>query len=310
MMEMVRFSLPQNEHVDHRPYYRFSGPSRLDKCANSLLGLLEGISADSILKPIETQRVCEWIEEQREVRRQHPFSEIVDTLQAALADGILTVDEKKDLIWLCDKLRSTTYFDDSTANMQRLQAVLSGISCDDEITTQELDGLRLWLSEHEDLRTVWPYDEVCSLVTSVMSDGRIDADEHAALMEFFREFTSTSETRTITKAARVEIGGGVTCVCACCPEITLPEKTFCFTGASDRYTRSQFQELVGTLGGSFSKNVTHAVDYLVIGADGNPCWAFACYGRKIEQAVDMRKNGSRIMIVHENDFFDAVEDLK
>ena len=50
------------------------------------------------------------------------------------------------------------------------------------------------------------------------------------------------------------------------------------------------------------------VDYLVIGADGNPCWAFACYGRKVEKAVELRKSGVRIMIIHESDFHDAVLD--
>lgn len=48
------------------------------------------------------------------------------------------------------------------------------------------------------------------------------------------------------------------------------------------------------------------VDYLVIGAEGNPCWSYACYGRKVERAVELRKEGLRIMIVHERDFHDAL----
>jgi hypothetical protein len=26
------------------------------------------------------------------------------------------------------------------------------------------------------------------------------------------------------------------------------------------------------------------IDYLIIGADGSPCWTFACYGRKVEKS--------------------------
>lgn len=31
-------------------------------------------------------------------------------------------------------------------------------------------------------------------------------------------------------------------------------------------------------------------------------WAFSCYGRKVEKAVQLRKDGSQVIIVHENDF--------
>lgn len=51
------------------------------------------------------------------------------------------------------------------------------------------------------------------------------------------------------------------------------------------------------------------VNYLVVGGEGNPCWAYACYGRKVEKAVELRRQGHPIVIVHENDFHDAVLDL-
>ena len=62
-------------------------------------------------------------------------------------------------------------------------------------------------------------------------------------------------------------------------------------------------------GGRFHKSVVRELDYLVIGADGNPCWAFACYGRKVEAAIEYRKQGCKIVMVHEDDFWEAVERL-
>lgn len=35
----------------------------------------------------------------------------------------------------------------------------------------------------------------------------------------------------------------------------------------------------------------------------NPCWAYACYGRKVEQAIGLRKAGSQLLLVHEADFW-------
>jgi hypothetical protein len=40
----------------------------------------------------------------------------------------------------------------------------------------------------QNLKGTWPYDEVDSLVTHVMSDGRIDQEEHKFLIAFTEEF--------------------------------------------------------------------------------------------------------------------------
>jgi hypothetical protein len=57
----------------------------------------------------------------------------------------------------------------------------------------------------------------------------------------------------------------------------------------------------------FNKAVTKNTDYLTIGADGNPRWAYACYGRKVEQAIQYREEGFSILLVHEYDLWDALE---
>jgi NAD-dependent DNA ligase len=144
-------------------------------------------------------------------------------------------------------------------------------------------------------------------VTSVMADQRIDEAEHKMLKAFFSEFLPVFDERTIN-APTVEIGGSVVGLCAVCPEIVFADSTFCFTGASGRYTRKQLAATVAERGGVVTEGVSAKVHYLVIGADGNPCWSFACYGRKVERAVELRKAGAKLQLIHENDFHDAVQD--
>ena len=57
-------------------------------------------------------------------------------------------------------------------------------------------------------------------------------------------------------------------------------------------------------------SVSKKTNYLIVGDDGNPCWAYACYGRKVEKAINLRKEGAQIIIVHENDFWDEVEESR
>src|SRR3990172_9546446 len=133
-------------HPDELGYCRFTGPQRLDKVLNSLMGGLEGI----------------------------------------IVDG-----ELSDVQWLCRHYQQdSVYFDALTADMQQLHGHMAGLIMDGVITKAELKGLRSWMSDHEHLRRCWPYDEVDSLITAVLKDGRIDDQEHKMLLSFFADFLS------------------------------------------------------------------------------------------------------------------------
>jgi hypothetical protein len=294
-------------HPDHREYLRFSGRSRLDKAINSLVGIIEGIAADGQVTAGEVSFLNLWLQENRGLRDRHPYNELMPVVEEAIRDGVLSEEEREDILYLCEKLRSTEYFDAVTADMQRLHGMLGGIMADGVVTEAELHGLSNWIADHEHLKSLWPYDEVESIVSAVLRDKKIDDEEQKMLQAFFSEFLALLDNRTITTPQVLE-GLTLTGVCSMCPEISFDGKSFCFTGASNRLSRKQFNELVQNLGGTPSDGVTKKTDYLVIGAEGNPAWAYACYGRKVEKAVSLRKEGVRILLVHENDFHDAVAD--
>jgi len=279
----------------------------MEKSINSLLGLVEGIAIDGRINDVEAKFFADWLAEHKELRALHPYNEFVPVVESALADGVLTEDEREDITWLCSRLTSQDFFDQTTAGLQRLHAILGGIIADMQISEEELRGLRSWLEGHNHLRTCWPYDEIDSLVTGVMQDGKIDAAEHRLLHAYFSEFVAIMDGRTIVRAP-IEESGAVAGLCASCPDIAFQGKAFCFTGASVRYPRNTLADVVVNLGGEFLRTMSKKVHFLVIGADGNPCWAYACYGRKVEKAVELRKEGHPVMIVHEADFHDAVAD--
>ena len=291
------------------PYFQYTTRSRLNKSINTLLGIMEGVALDGVINATELEYLDAWIAEHRDVESLHPFSELLPVIRESIADGKLDDEERKDLKWLCDKVRSTDYYDTMTADMQRLHAVLGGVVSDGEIAAEELRGLRAWLEEHEHLKTLWPYDEISSLITGVLADGRIDNAEHDLLRAFFGEFVMSDATNVVASTADASTLG-VAGICASCPEIEFAGMKFCFTGGSSRYTRDELFDTVRRLGGTVTNSVSGKLNVLVVGADGNPCWAYACYGRKIAQAMQLRKSGARILVVHENDFHDAVADTE
>lgn len=293
---------------DNVGYFKFTGPQRLDKAVHTLQGLLTGIAADRSANEQEVGLLRSWLSEHESLHHRHPFNEIVPGLREAMADGQFDPEELADLIWLCSRMRTdNAYFDAVCSDMQRLQGVMGGIAADGVITMEELESLARWMQEHEHLRTCWPYDEVESLLLGIRADGRIDPREHEVLVSFFSEFTTDGSHRAVGLPLN-EVNVPVTGLCAVCPEVVFADRLFCFTGRSVKMTRNRLAEIVRQHGGEFSPRLTQQVDYLVIGADGNPCWAYACYGRKVEEAIRLRKQGSRMLLVHEHDFWDSVRD--
>jgi hypothetical protein len=294
-------------HPDHAPYFHLAGKARLDKAINSLLGIVEGIAIDAKINAKELKYLHDWIDAQRSVAHRHPFNELVPVVENALHDGVLTVEEKADILWLCERLSGdkAQYFDAITGDLQRLHALLAGVAADAVISPDEVSGLSQWLEQHEQMRTCWPYDEVDALVTAALRDRKIDREEHEQLLHFFSEFGQLGSSKALSQNL---VGDSPTVkgLCAVAPSITFRGSLFCFTGASKRMTRRELQALVADRGGSTTESVGPRLNYLVIGAEGNPCWAYACYGRKVETAVSLRRQGHRIVLVHEYDFHDAV----
>lgn len=295
-------------HPDQASYLRYTGPQEVSRELRVLDGVLRGIHIDGRVNRKELRELDEWMNRNRCFEKRHPFNEVYGVLEVSLADGLLTDEETNDILWLCAKyVEENGYYEMITADIQQLHGILSGIAADGRILADELVGLRCWLEEHEHLKTCWPFDEIEAVISDVLKDGQIDSDEHETLLKFFSEFTSVSGHRA-TDIPENWGKSSIQGICSVCPEIRFPDNVFCFTGSSARMTRAQIAALIEAAQGRFSKNITQSVNYLVIGAEGNPCWAFSCYGRKVEEAVHLRRAGHSIVLVHEFDFWDAAMD--
>lgn len=243
---------------DHDAYRRFTRKGEFEKSVNSLLGLIEGIAIDSKINDNEIQFLQLWLDDHRIRADKHPFSELFPVVGQAISDGILTEGEKADITWLCNKLTSSEYFNAATADMQKLHAVLAAVASDGKISVEELKGISAWFQEHEHLKRCWPYDEVESLITSILVDKEIDPEEHKMLMDFFGEFVSILDNKTVVSPAFLE-SSNIVGLCAVCSEIAFADAVFCLTGTSHKYTRGEFEAVIEKLGGVPISSVTKSL---------------------------------------------------
>ncbi len=293
-------------------YRQFMKKEEMHKSLNSLVGILSGLAADGNISEAESNEIKNWYSLHEHLVNIHPFSEILPSITLALSDDELQIDEIDGILWLCQKFLDNNYgrlyFDVITSEIQQLEGMLHGIISDGVISDDEIAALNDWLSENDHLSGVYPFDEVYSLLLAAKDDGMVSNDERNMLKAFFATFVDTRVSFNIHENEIAElqkqysIGG----ICAVCPELIIEGKTFCFTGVSKKATRNEIAEIICNHGGQYNDRVTAKTDYLIVGADGNPCWAFSCYGRKVEKAVDLRKEGHHITIVHEYDLWDEI----
>lgn len=292
-------------------YRQFTGKSEAHKAFNSLRGIIDGISLDTKINQKEIDELDKWCNKHEFLAKKNPFNDLITNVQVIISDNIITEEEVEDMKWLCNKFEDGfDFYDKFTSDLQRLQGICHGILADGVVKDDEVIALNDWLNAHNHLSTYYPYDEITSLITEVLEDGIVDKEEKKLLKKYFNEFVNLNDAELQEQINNdvkdVRIGG----ICAIAPEIKFIDNQFCFTGTSERSSRSEIAKTIEEYGGKYVNSVSKKTNYLIVGDDGNPCWAYACYGRKVEKAIKLRKEGEQIIIVHENDFWDEIEDRK
>ncbi|PKQ43683.1 BRCT domain-containing protein [Confluentibacter flavum] len=285
--------------------------ARADKAINSLKGILLGINLDEQVNQKEINELKKWAENHRSLINRNPFKEFMTIIEETISSNIPATETIEDLFWLCQKYENDSYYYNAvTTDLQTLQGICHGILADGVINEKEIHDLKEWLEQNIHLSTYYPYDEIRSLILSIVSDGKIEEEEVLILKAYLNQFINIENKDIAEKidneTANINISGH----CTSDPNIDFDGKTFCVTGVLKSGNRTELENLISDLGGIPTKSITKKTDYLIVGDNGNPAWAFACYGRKVEKALELRKGGHQICLIHEFDFMDAIEDLK
>jgi NAD-dependent DNA ligase len=301
------------EAYDDLGYRAYTSLSESDKAINSLKGILMGISLDNEVTDTEMKELLGWSAKHHDLIDRNPFKNLMVTIQEAANEKANRMEMIEDLYWLCDRYSQDSknvFYDLATADLQTLQGLCHGILADSVVSDVEVRSLEKWLEAHDHLNSYYPYDEIYSLLLSVLKDGVIDDVERKRLMAYFNEFVKLTDQELTQKIgdeiSSIKISG----ICTSSPNLEFAGNAFCLTGIFSRSTRKEAENAIVDMGGIVNKDVSKKTDYLIIGDSGNPCWAFACYGRKVEKAITMRKDGSRVSLIHEYDFWDALEDAR
>ena len=297
---------------EYEEYSRFATRANLHKALTTLKGILCGIGTDGEIGRSEFDELTNWCMLHQDLKNHIPFCDLLEMIPAAYEDGFLTPEEINDILWVCDNFEtSSEYYKIRTTSVQFLFGLLHGVMADGALLDDEIKKIQEWIVTNDFLEGSYPYDEIHSLISSVLLDGKVTREEREMLMAYFGEFIDTSMSYNIDKKDMEELKAkySIQGICAICQEIDFDGKLFSFTGKTDKASRKEIAKIIEDCGGKYKDSIVEETDYLIVGNLGNPCWAYSCYGRKIEKAVKMRKEGKNISIINEIDFWDIVNDL-
>ncbi|KAA0947666.1 MULTISPECIES: BRCT domain-containing protein [unclassified Pseudomonas] len=175
-----------------------------------------------------------------------------------------------------------------------LLGITSGLAADGKINQLEAEFLKTWIETH----LIHLEDPVVNILyqrlTSMLSDGVLDEEESAELLEMLRQFggVTVGVPLRATSATSLPLNDPV-------PTLNWLDQVFLFTGIMAYGPRKECESLVIERGGLIGNSVSKKVHFLVIGSVGNEQWLHSSYGTKIKKAVELRNSGAPIAIISE-----------
>lgn len=178
--------------------------------------------------------------------------------------------------------------------VNEMLGLVRGVIADGRVSAEEVESLRYWLVENDDVTHVWPISVLAERVQRIFRDGVVDDLERAELHRLLQQTTGAGPgvPQPGSMPSRLPL-------CTPAPPLSFDGTVFVFTGAFAYGTRRDCEDAVVSRGALVRSNVTKGARFLVIGAIGNGDWAHSSHGRKIEKAVEYRTKGVPVAIVSE-----------
>lgn len=214
-------------------------------------------------------------------------------------EGVGTMDGTDDHGQPLERRFSTARLKDRA--IDELIGLGKGIIADKSINQHEASFMLDWLEANEHALDKWPANVLYRRVKEMMADGKLDENEKLELLTLLQEtvggviFLERAENETAAlPLTRPE------------PEILFSGKCFCFTGKFVYGSRAKCQEAVVCRAATVSATPGKTLDYLIIGSVGSSDWIHSSFGRKIEDAVELRNRFGKLAIVSERHWTDFV----
>lgn len=273
----------------------FSFSREKQRAFYGLRGILSGVVADQKLNEKELLFLDSWLQSQQFLAHEPDVVQILTNVGDILADGQISPDELLQMQQVMESFLASQGDDPgSIAQINELLGFLTGIASDGVLNDREVAALSKWLDQHNAIRDTWPASVIIDRLNVILEDGLISEEEREDLLQTLQRVTMANANPTgVSYEASTEVWEDDV------EKISLSGRTFCLTGDFVSGDRNNIETMLRLKGAEISPNVHKGVDYLVIGTLASRDWLYTSHGRKIEKALLLRRQGSRVTIITE-----------
>ncbi|MFY0992714.1 BRCT domain-containing protein [Halomonas sp. C05BenzN] len=185
----------------------------------------------------------------------------------------------------------------ATRDANELCGLARGMLADGSVNQAEAEYLLQWLGERPESLAVWPFSVLFPRLEEMLADGVLDADEEGELIGLLLDYTGGGSTQGGASASRQATALPL---CEPAPDVVFEDSNFVLTGRFITGTRRECEAEIVQRGGQAQKAPTRTTHFVVIGDLGSDDWAQSNYGRKIQYAVELRRDGRDIHLISEH----------
>lgn len=254
-----------------------------------LEGLIDGICIDNEINLLELNVINKWMDEYIECQPVFPFQVVFEELNNIIASSDIICSMFDYVKSVINYYLNYSQSESHAASIQTFKALAEGILADNVLTCIEIENMKSWLDQNQQLVGNFPVDKIYAYCKEILEDNIIDEEEHNNIFNMLKSFISPLEENTIPD---------------CNAAFSFENKVFCLSGNFNTTSKSEASELIESKGGICKDTITKKTDYLIVGGAGNSAWKFGNYGTKVTKALQMQENGHPIVILKEGDMSD------
>lgn len=180
----------------------------------------------------------------------------------------------------------------SSRQIDELIGIARGVAADGVLNQAEVEFLQKWLAANASISDQPVIRTLYQRINEVLRDGVVDSGESAELLETLNSFANRDfELGEVLKSTTLPL-------CDPPPDLTFPDRSYCFTGTFNYGQRKACEQAVSARGG-VSGSLTKRTNYLIVGVYATESWKHSSMGNKILKACEWRDEGVPISIVSE-----------
>lgn len=153
---------------------------------NDFVGIIQGINLDGVINEKEIGYLEGWLKANKELMCTNHQFELVELVEEALKDRIITVEERNQMICCIKKMLLDE--NEMIDKFHELLGIIDGIICDEIINDSEIEGLINWLDLYEsELKKCEQSENICNVLRQVLKDRVVSQEEQILLKNSLQE---------------------------------------------------------------------------------------------------------------------------